>query len=117
MIKRANTFLPFHSATASDSETMRVVIILLFACLALVALADDNAAQLEETDEDSPMSLSDASDEVSGRSKREENPLLAVHHRARRGANRCYKSVYVYQNEDSSVSLSEADEQVSGMCS
>ena len=30
-------------------ETMRVVTNLLFACLALQALADDNAVQLEET--------------------------------------------------------------------
>ncbi|KAI0222467.1 hypothetical protein LSAT2_026297, partial [Lamellibrachia satsuma] len=69
-------------------ETMRVIVILLFACLALVTLADENAAQLEKTvgthDEDSPMIMSKVNDEVYGRSKREENPLLAVHSRTRR---------------------------------
>ncbi|KAI0218528.1 hypothetical protein LSAT2_029770 [Lamellibrachia satsuma] len=75
----------------SVAETMRVIIVLLFACFALSAYADDNAAQLEEKDEDASMILSDVSDEVSGRSKREENPLLAVHSRTRRHAYGCRK--------------------------
>ncbi|KAI0226852.1 hypothetical protein LSAT2_022724 [Lamellibrachia satsuma] len=68
----------------SESETMRSIIILLFACLALAALADDNASNLEKTDEDSPVNLSEGIDKLSGRQKREENPLLVFHQRTRR---------------------------------
>ncbi|KAI0238412.1 hypothetical protein LSAT2_010895 [Lamellibrachia satsuma] len=67
--------LRLQELVVSHSETMRAISILLFACLVLAALADDNAAQLEKTDEDSSVSLYEVSDEVSGRSKREENPL------------------------------------------
>ncbi|KAI0216797.1 hypothetical protein LSAT2_031238 [Lamellibrachia satsuma] len=71
---------------------MRATIILLFMCLAFVALADDNAGQLEKTDEEFSVSLDEDSDEVSGRNKREENPLLTIRRRTRRHADDCHIS-------------------------
>ncbi|KAI0226855.1 hypothetical protein LSAT2_022727 [Lamellibrachia satsuma] len=77
------------SSDVSVKETMCAIIIYVFACLALAALADDNVGQLEKTDEDYSENALEVSDEVAGRSKRDDDPLLAIRRRTRRHAEDC----------------------------
>ncbi|KAK2185156.1 hypothetical protein NP493_245g03013 [Ridgeia piscesae] len=68
---------------------MRVTVIILLACFTLAALADDKAAQLEKTDEESLLSLGDVDEDVADRYKRESNQLPILLRITRSNKKKC----------------------------